>query len=206
MSSVSPHRHLVVAARAAVLALLLIAGCSTGRTPDSDFVREASGADAVVFDTVYPHTGSTENSKRTVVVRTSQRTEDVLAALITEGGWRRLGEGIERRAEACASSLLTRRSTWRRTQNDREISGRSLHASAPLLCCLSCSAEARRRAGQALPRRRSGGRVVPSASCGGARDYRSGRHPHSEPGDAPRDDWVVAAGRLGDDRAVAVST
>ena len=72
---------------------------SIGRTPESGFIREAFGSESVVLDRVYDGTGSSENRTRTVVLRTSQAPHEVLAAIGATGGWRALGDALERQSD-----------------------------------------------------------------------------------------------------------
>ena len=102
MSSV--HRRAVLFATSGLLVLVVIAAAygafhSVGRTPESGFVREAFGSEAVVFDKVYDGSGSSENRSRTVVLRTSQAPHEVLSAIAADGGWRPLGDGLERQSD-----------------------------------------------------------------------------------------------------------
>ena len=72
---------------------------SIGRTPASGFVKDAFGSEAVVFDKAYDGTGSSENRSRTVVLRTPQAPHEVLATIAGKGGWRPLGDGLERESD-----------------------------------------------------------------------------------------------------------
>jgi hypothetical protein len=72
---------------------------SIGRTPASGFVTDAFPSEAVVFDKAYDGTGSSENRSRTVVLRTPQAPDEVLATIAAKGGWRPLGDALQRESD-----------------------------------------------------------------------------------------------------------
>ena len=97
----SVHRRAVLLAAGALLVIVVIAAAynSIGSTPESGFVRDAFGSQAVVFDKAYDGTGSSENRSRTVVLRTPQAPHEVLSIIAASGGWRPLGDALERQSD-----------------------------------------------------------------------------------------------------------
>lgn len=72
---------------------------SIGRAPASGFVTDTFGSEAVILDKAYDGTGSSENRSRTVVLRTPQAPDEVLATIAAMGGWRPLGDALERESD-----------------------------------------------------------------------------------------------------------
>ena len=70
-----------------------------GRVPPSDFVTNALGRRNVVFDRTYRLGGSTEDRARVLLIAAPRSPQQVLDTLLAKGGWRRLGDGIERRSD-----------------------------------------------------------------------------------------------------------
>lgn len=126
-----------------VIALLALGGCSMGRTPDSDFVRDAFGADSVIFD----------RCTRAAVPRRTRREpswSDHRTGLTTS--WRRFlnwagGGGSEPASRGsptdCASPQMPLSTTSPDGIRDLELTllALSQHTVIPP-SCISCTAEA----------------------------------------------------------------
>lgn len=79
-----------------------------GRTPSSDFVVDAFGQRSIVFDQVFPSTGSSGNDYRIVLVATGQTPREVLNAVADLGDWKPSGPLlINRESDLCVGAYTS---------------------------------------------------------------------------------------------------